>query len=560
MTVVLAAVVWHSLRIAHGTVGALGTPQGAWTALLVWKLFWPTLILTTVALGRIWCAVCPLEFVTRIARAFGRALRLPEMSLPSWIDRNWIPALAFAAATFAIEGLDATENARLTGLLLSLLAGVAAICGLVLRNPRALCTYFCPTAAMLSSYGRCSPLTLGPLLKDDCDGCSERNCIRERPEGKIERSCVAQRGPFRRTDSDGCVLCLRCIGSCPSRNVAWGMATPSHPDDRWQLRPYEALFVAAAIGLLMRDFAGCVPYLESVLHSVPRQAAQALPMIGGSWFAATWYLVVVPMIVSTGLLVAIRLVDRSTRVSGTFSAICGGALPIVAIGHCWLSLKDLQEGVAEICFRLGIVRTSPTENLARMTSGLSITGTRGVALVLVVAAGSLAAWVWRGRHRHWHPRVAIGRAALCLAAVFGGFIALVHDPRGTPSIDYASSRTAVGIRAAQSLAVPDSQCRLLRVAQRGASACRGDWLCGRSEMRSFLCGAAGGVGLQCHCVVNDEAVVSGTLDTCGFAEEELVDAARRLCSWGSLPQATRSSLAIPDPRRSRGRSLGLMAD
>ena len=561
-TVVLAAVAWCSWGGPHGP--REGTHAGAWVAIVVWKVFWPALVLTTVMLGRVWCAVCPLELIARSARALGRVLRAPTVSLPWWVDGAWTLSLTFAAATFALEGLDASESSRLPPVLLLAVTGTAATTGLLLRNPRAFCKLFCPGAAMLSSYARCSPLTLGPASAQRCDECEGRHCVRSGRPGRATRGCAALLGPFRRTESDGCLLCLRCVQSCPSENLAWGLGAGEARADRWRLRLCEGLFVLAAAGLLMRDLAGTSPMVESILGSLPRRVAQRLPSVRGSWFAAAFYLLVFPTLLGIGLVGLARLRDRSAGRLGSFLAVCGGALPIVALGHSMLSLKDLKDGITGMVALATQPAVGPSEGWADGPNlSLSITGARILAFGALIVIIAIAAVVWRGRRRSVAAPLTGERVGLAaMTALMALPLATVRIPSSKASIVYGFQPSVAVGRASLSPLAPgrESECRLVWASQRGGQACRGDWNCGGVETRSLLCRPAGEAGLLCSCVVNEETVVAGTADTCGVEGDDLVAVARRLCGWRSLPGANRSSFSLPGGARSRRHGVGIVAD
>ena len=559
-TVFLAALAWYAWGGQYRPRG--GAQAGAWVATVVWKLFWPALVLTTVTLGRIWCAVCPLELIARFARALGRALRAPTVSLPRWVDGTWTLSLTFAAATFALEGLDAAESARPTLVLLLVVTGTAATSGFLLRNPRAFCTLLCPGAALLSSYARCSPLTLGSASAERCDACEGRHCVRNGRPGGATRGCAALLGPFRRTESDGCLLCLRCVQSCPSENLAWGLGAAKARPDRWRLRLCEGLFVVAAAGLLMRDFAGTSPMVESILGSLPRRVAQRLPSIRGSWFAAAFYLLVFPTLLGMGLLGLARLGSRSAGRAGSFLVICGGALPIVALGHSMLSLRDLKDGILRMVALATQPALGPSEGSADGPNlSLSITGARVLAFGAIIVIIAIATLAWRGRQRSGATLLTGERVGLAaMTALMAVPLATVRIPSSKASIVYGSRPPAA--LASHSLPAPgrESECKLVRASQRGRLACRGDWDCGGSQTRSVLCRPAGEAGLLCACVVNEETVVAGMVDTCGVEGDDLVAVARRLCGWSSLPEANCSALSLPGGARSRRRSVGIVAD
>lgn len=57
------------------------------TTLLVWGLWWPSMILLAILAGRIWCTVCPMEFVNNLAHRSARRLGLPGLGMPRWLHQ-----------------------------------------------------------------------------------------------------------------------------------------------------------------------------------------------------------------------------------------------------------------------------------------------------------------------------------------------------------------------------------------------------------------------------------------------------------------------------------------
>jgi polyferredoxin len=43
------------------------------TALLVWGLWWPAMVIAAVLFGRVWCTVCPMELLSDLANRLGKA-------------------------------------------------------------------------------------------------------------------------------------------------------------------------------------------------------------------------------------------------------------------------------------------------------------------------------------------------------------------------------------------------------------------------------------------------------------------------------------------------------
>jgi hypothetical protein len=44
------------------------------STLVVWGIWWPSMIAVAVAFGRVWCTVCPMELVNHVGDALARRL------------------------------------------------------------------------------------------------------------------------------------------------------------------------------------------------------------------------------------------------------------------------------------------------------------------------------------------------------------------------------------------------------------------------------------------------------------------------------------------------------
>ena len=93
------------------------------------------------------------------------------------------------------------------------------------------CTrFFCPAGALLSVYGRQTPLQLEARDPEVCETCATKDCIQEENRNKLDkRSCPSLLRPLDRKPSDGCVLCLQCVKVCPHDNMGVGIVAADAP-------------------------------------------------------------------------------------------------------------------------------------------------------------------------------------------------------------------------------------------------------------------------------------------------------------------------------------------
>jgi polyferredoxin len=53
--------------------------------LIVWSYWWPLIILSAIFLGRVWCAVCPMELMTSLAAKVGLKRKPPAFLRSGWV-------------------------------------------------------------------------------------------------------------------------------------------------------------------------------------------------------------------------------------------------------------------------------------------------------------------------------------------------------------------------------------------------------------------------------------------------------------------------------------------
>jgi len=222
-----------------------------------------------------------------------------------------------------------------TVILLLVLLGGAFVTGLVFREPRSFCKAFCPAGALLSVYGRFTPIQLEARDPSVCERCPTKDCTRDENRYRFDkRSCPSLLRPFHRDASDGCVLCLQCAKVCPYDNMGVGLVVPGAPVRRkGLLKPYEAAFVMVALGFVAHEVIGEVKWLDAMFHFVPEQLAALVPAVRFGWFEALWFLVLFPLAVWAAVAVAGHLAGHRAGLRSLVLAAATGAAPVVAVAH-----------------------------------------------------------------------------------------------------------------------------------------------------------------------------------------------------------------------------------
>jgi polyferredoxin len=299
-----------------------------------------------------------------------------------------------------VAGYSLHRMPHYTALMLLVLLAIALLTGLVFRRLRSFCIAFCPVGALLSVYGRYTPLQLEARDPAVCERCPTRDCIKNKNRYHFDkRSCPSLLRPFHRNPSDGCVLCLQCVKVCPYDNMGLGLVSADAPVRRKTLlRPYEAAFVMVALGFVAHEVIGEVKWLNSMFHFVPEQLAALAPRVPFGWFEALWFLVLFPLTVWVAIAVVSYLAGHRSGLRSLLLAVATGAAPVVAIAHlakaaakvsAWggflpLSLRD-PPGLATFHQLANRTLSAPTAAV-----GLPIIGWVMLALVVVIAWRALA--------------------------------------------------------------------------------------------------------------------------------------------------------------------------
>jgi len=371
------------------------------TTLVVWGLWWPSMIAVAIAFGRAWCTVCPMELVNRLGDGMARRVGWPRARLGKFLRAGWLIVAIYLVLQLLVAGLSIHRVPHFTALFLLVLLGGALLAGLVFREPRSFCKAFCPAGALLSVYGRSTPLQLEMRDPAVCATCSTKNCVRAENRYRFDkRSCPSLLRPFDRQASDGCVLCLQCAKVCPHDNVGVGVVSENAPIRRKALlRPYEAAFVMVALGFVSHEVIGEVKWLDSAFHMVPVALAGVIPAVPFGWVEALWFLVLFPLVVWLAIAGLAYLLGHRSSLATLLLAAATGAAPVVAIAHLakaaakvgsWgrfvpLALRDPQ-GLDTLHRISDHSLTSPAALI-----GLSILGWVMLGLVLAVA---WKAWRW----------------------------------------------------------------------------------------------------------------------------------------------------------------------
>jgi transcriptional regulator with GAF, ATPase, and Fis domain len=194
---------------------------------VVWGLWWPGLLVSFVAVGRVWCSVCP---VSRIAR-WGQALRTLGRRPGTWIKEHgrWIMAGLFALIVWSEHTFSMPEQPFATGVLLLSLVAVAMLAAVGTQR-EVWCRYACPLGNLSACYS--VPATVhvhaNPAI---CQSqCKTHECFKG---SELESGCPMYLHPLYVKDAHFCKLCMSCVRNCPNGSARLLVRPPLQ--DVWSL-------------------------------------------------------------------------------------------------------------------------------------------------------------------------------------------------------------------------------------------------------------------------------------------------------------------------------------
>ncbi|PLX41039.1 MAG: hypothetical protein C0608_07270 [Deltaproteobacteria bacterium] len=221
----------YLLTIAWGREAIPGIPD-RWpliytnaTTLIFWVIWFMGLVLTVPLLGRLWCSICPLGYITERFAKMGRAAPWPR----SW--GGWLGMIIiFLAGMGGALSWNVHKSPHATAILVGIAALFAALSGFLWRGAP-FCKLFCPVGVVLSLYSRFSPVKVAAINPELCKTCNNGACVRR--ETSWRRWSISGRVFHRKLSTGGCPvglyppkmdatrcqLCMECIRRCPSENL-----------------------------------------------------------------------------------------------------------------------------------------------------------------------------------------------------------------------------------------------------------------------------------------------------------------------------------------------------
>lgn len=203
--------------------GLIGTPVGShnFGIVFTWITWWAILILVAVPFfGRGWCAVCPIplpgEWLQRgaVLGPIDKKPRWPNLRWPNKLRNIWLQNAAFTLV--ALFSSVILTSPAVTSIVLAGMLFLAIGLSMVFER-RTFCRYLCPVGGFIGLYAQAAPMELRVKDRRVCAACVGKPCYRGSQEGY---GCPWDVFPGGLSKNTACGLCLECLRTCPSDNIA----------------------------------------------------------------------------------------------------------------------------------------------------------------------------------------------------------------------------------------------------------------------------------------------------------------------------------------------------
>lgn len=352
---------------------------------IFWNIGLPTVLLCVVISHALWRRLCPLSFVSQLAKALGvqrtktdarGKQRLVFVSESSWLGRHHIQLQwGLLIAGLSIRILIANSN----GVVLAVMSGAALLGALVTGwayAGKSWCQYICP-------FGVAQQVITGPRSLPGRDAHLN-------PTSRTTQSmCRTQAGEAGQADVSACVACIKPCMDIDSERHYWSNLQKKRGMN-WAWYSYPGLVIG--FFLLIESYAPkdttfqYLDYLESHLYTYDnRLASMAWESILPDGWPTLPRLIAIPLIISAAALISQLLFQQLQHWQEKH------------IQH-----NDHAETKATAIHRTRLLSTVIAVNSYFLFKGspLPLTEPRGHAVFRLIVMAIMAMWLYRGWNRN----------------------------------------------------------------------------------------------------------------------------------------------------------------
>ena len=351
---------------------------------IFWNIGLPAVLLCVVFSHALWRRLCPLSFVSQLAKALGiqRTItdqrgkkRLVFVDESSWLGRHHIQLQwSLLIAGLSMRILIANSN----GIVLAVMSGAALLGALVTGwayAGKSWCQYICP-------FGVAQQVITGPRSLPGRDAHLN-------PTSRTTQSMCRTKADVGQADSSACVACIKPCMDIDSERHYWANLQRKRGLN-WAWYSYPGLVIS--FFLIIESYAPTDPsiryldYLKSHLYSYDnRLASMAWESILPNGWPTVPRLIAIPLIISAAAVISQLLFQQLQHWQEKH------------IQH-----NDHAEAKATAIHRTRLLSTVIAVNSYFLFKGspLPLTGPRGHAVFKLIVMAIMAMWLYRGWNRN----------------------------------------------------------------------------------------------------------------------------------------------------------------
>lgn len=203
--------------VLDGLLGPQVSPMNL-AGILPWMHWGGLSAIVLLAVGNLFCMVCPFTF----ARDLGRKIFPSTRSWPRALRSKWFAVALLAVFFWSYEFLHLWDSPWWTAwIIIFYFAGAVFVDG-IFKNA-SYCKYVCPIGQFNFIASLASPMEVRVREADVCSGCKTHDCIRGNDS---HRGCELLLFQPRKSGNMDCTFCLDCVKACPHDNVGILVASP----------------------------------------------------------------------------------------------------------------------------------------------------------------------------------------------------------------------------------------------------------------------------------------------------------------------------------------------
>ncbi len=201
--------------------GLFGNSQINIAPVLTWTIWWGGLIFAILLFGKIWCFVCPWDFIASLVSRlrFWNVNKEPlslNLKWPKYARNITLAIGLFIILTWLELGYKVTSDPLATAIM-GLAMTLLVVIPILIFEKKSFCRYGCLVGRISGLYANVSPIEIRSKNHDVCLSCFSKDCYNGNSNGY---PCPTGLNLTGLNENTYCIMCTECFKSCPEDNVA----------------------------------------------------------------------------------------------------------------------------------------------------------------------------------------------------------------------------------------------------------------------------------------------------------------------------------------------------